>query len=111
MSATALRIAALGLAAAVTAIAFTSPAGSAADVRATGKVVFHSRLKGGNNEIFAMSPDGTGLTRLTRRVESDSMRSRPGPRTAAGSSSSASGSRRCSAASSRWPRPGAPPAS
>ena len=72
MSATALRIVALGLAAAVTAIAFTSPAGSAGDARSAAKIVFHSRLKGGNNEIFAMSPNGTGLTRLTRSVGSDS---------------------------------------
>ena len=36
------------------------------------KIVFHARLKGGNNEIFAVSPNGSGLVRLTRSGASDS---------------------------------------
>jgi Tol biopolymer transport system component len=74
MSATALRTAAVLFTAAVTAIAFSAPARSAADraLAPAGKIVFHSRLKGGNNEIFAVSPNGSGLVRLTRSVASDS---------------------------------------
>ena len=69
---TALRLAVLGLAAAVTVIAFTGPARSAADAAAGSRIVFHSRLKGGNNEIFSVNANGTGLTRLTRSTASDS---------------------------------------
>ena len=69
---TALRLAVLGLAAAVTVIAFTGPARSAADAAAGSRIVFHSRLKGGNNEIFVVNATGTGLTRLTRNAASDS---------------------------------------
>jgi Tol biopolymer transport system component len=74
MSATALRIAVLGLSAAVTVIAFTGTetASSAAEIAPSSRIVFHSRLKGGNNEIFSMSANGTGLTRLTRGTASDS---------------------------------------
>jgi Tol biopolymer transport system component len=72
MSATALRLAVLGLAAAVTVIAFTGPASPAAGVAAANRIVFHSRLKGGNNEIFSINANGTGLTRLTRSAASDS---------------------------------------
>jgi Tol biopolymer transport system component len=72
MPATALRLAALGFTAALTVIAFTGPARSAADLASGGKIVFHSRLKGGNNEVFAMSPNGSGLVRLTRSAASDS---------------------------------------
>ena len=61
----------LGLTATVTVIAFTGTARSAAEPTAA-KIVFHSRLKGGNNEIFVMNANGTGLTRLTRSTASDS---------------------------------------
>ena len=72
MSPSALRLAVLGLAAAVTVIAFTGPASPAAGVAPASRIVFHSRLKGGNNEIFSVNPNGTGLVRLTRSTASDS---------------------------------------
>jgi Tol biopolymer transport system component len=72
MSATALRIAVLGLSAAVTVIAFTGTANSAHDAASASRIVFHSRLKGGNNEIFTINANGTALTRLTRSAASDS---------------------------------------
>jgi Tol biopolymer transport system component len=74
MFATALRVAVLALTAAVTVIAFTGPASSAAErtLAPAGKIVFHSRLKGGNNEIFAVGADGRALVRLTRVLASDS---------------------------------------
>ena len=72
MTGTALRLAALGFTAALTVIAFTGPARSAVDLAAGGKIVFHSRLQGSNNEIFAVNANGSGLVRLTRSGASDS---------------------------------------
>lgn len=74
MPATTLRIALLALTLAITAVAFSGPASSATEhtFAAAGKIVFHSRLKGGNNEIFAAGANGSGLVRLTRSAASDS---------------------------------------
>ena len=69
---TALRLAVLGLAAAVTVSALPGPARSAADAAAGSRIVFHSRLKGGNNEIFSVTANGSGLTRHPRSAASDS---------------------------------------
>ena len=47
-------------------------AGLSAASKAPATIVFHARLKGGNNEIFAGAPNGNGLVRLTRSRASDS---------------------------------------
>ena len=90
MSATALRLAVLGLAAAVTVIVFTGPASPAAGVASASRIVFHSRLKGGNNEIFAVNANGTGLSRGSPAALRATP-TRPGRRTAGAPPSSRTG--------------------
>ena len=75
MSSTLLRAAFLAGAAAITLVGFSGPAGSALQrsaAPAAQKIVFHSRLRGGNNDIFVANGNGTGLLRLTRGTAADS---------------------------------------
>jgi Tol biopolymer transport system component len=67
-----------------------------------GRLIAFDSMRDGNLEVYVMNVDGTNVRRVTDHPAIDAIR--PGRRTAPGSSSSASGSRRASAASSRCRR-------